>query len=441
MNPVRIVDDTRALHNIGEFIMSQQTYQNAYLNALVNRIGMVLVTSKMWSNPWAVFKRGTLDFGETIEEIFVNIAKPHKFNPAKAETEVFKREIPDVRAAFHTMNYQKFYKQTIKNVQLRQAFLAYSGISDLIARIVDAMSTSMELDEFLVMKYMMCREILNGGMYTVTTKPITGANADPEDAVTKYREYTNNLTFLKTIYNRARVRNATPVADQVIIVPNALEAVVGVKVLANAFHIDEVQYLGQRIAIDSFTFDADDTERLSELFEEDDTYTPFTEAEIAKLEAVTAIKVDREWWMVFDNFTSFTENYNGEGLYWQYWYHVWKTFSVSPYANAIVFNTQANAITGVTVTPSTASVSQGASFGLTAAVAGTGLIDQTVTWSIEGQVSSNTRIDPQSGVLHIGANEPTTEGEGEESTAHTITVTATAVDGTAGTATITVVSA
>ena len=38
----------------------------------------------------------------------------------------------DVRAAFHTMNYQKFYKATISNDQLRQAFLSWQGITDLI---------------------------------------------------------------------------------------------------------------------------------------------------------------------------------------------------------------------------------------------------------------------------------------------------------------------
>ena len=60
---------------------------------------------------------------ETIEEIFVNIAKPFQFDPEVAENTVFKREIPDVRSAFHIMNYQKYYKATIQNDQLRQAFL------------------------------------------------------------------------------------------------------------------------------------------------------------------------------------------------------------------------------------------------------------------------------------------------------------------------------
>lgn len=433
-NPVRITDDTNSIHNIGKFIMSYQPYQNAFLNALVNRIGRVIVTSRMWENPWAVFKKGRLEYGETIEEIFANIAKPHSYDPAVAEKEVYKREIPDVRAAFHSMNFQKFYKVTISNDQLRQAFLSYGEMNYLIALIVDTLYTGMQLDEFLTMKYMVCKEALNGGFYTVVTKPISGQGADPQDAVRKYREFTNNLTFLKTIYNRAGVRNSTPIDKQAIIIPNEAESVLGVDVLAQAFNMNQVDYISKRIALDSFEFDADDEERLKELFEGDKDFKPFTSEEKLALQKINAIKLDEGWFMVFDNFEQFTENYNGQGLYWQYFYHVWKTFSVSPFANAVLFTSQASDITAVTVSPATANVAQGTSITMTAAVTGTGLYEKSVTWSITGtqDFSSGTHIDGTTGVLHVA---------GDETVGNKITVTATAKNGQTGTATVTVVAA
>lgn len=430
VNPVDIPDNNESLHNIGEFILSYQPYQNAFLSALVNRIGRVIVTSKTWENPWAVFKRGRLEMGETVEEIFANIAKPHSYDPAVAEKEVFKREIPDVRAAFHTMNYQKFYKVTISNDQLRQAFLSYGELTDLIARIVDTLYTGMSLDEFLTMKYMVAREALNGGIYTVVTTDI--ATDGGEDAIMKYREYTNNLTFLKTIYNRAGVRNSTPIRDQIIIIPNKPESIMGVKVLANAFNINEVDYISERIAVDSFTFDADDEERLAELFANDSSYEPFTEEEKQSLEKISAFKLDRDWFMNFDNFEQFTENYNGQGLYWQYFYHTWKTFSASPFANAVLFTSEESSVTGVTVSPATGTLKQGASMQLTAEVAGTGLFEKAVSWSIEADkdLDADTHIDGTSGLLHCGLHQ-------EAGTK--ITVSATSKDGSqVGTATITV---
>ena len=419
-------DDTRSLHDLGTFIMDLDVRRNAYLNALINRIGMVIVTSKMWNNPWSRFKRGKLEMGETVEEIFVNIAKPHRFDPSGAEGTFMRREIPDVRAAFHSMNFQKFYKVTISDDQLRQSFLSWNGVTELIAKIVESLYTSMYLDEFLTMKYMMAREALNGGMYAVTVADIT---ADADDSVQKFRDYTNRLTFLKSDYNRARVRNSTEVPKQVIFVPSKVESTIGVKVLADAFNLSQVDYLGQRVLVDTWEFEGDDLARLGELFEEDGEYQEFTSEEKKKLAAIVAMKVDENWFMIFDNLERTTENYNGEGLYWNHWLHTWKTFSVSPFANAVVFTTDTNTITGVTVSPSTANVTQGADMIFVAKVNGTGIFDQSVSFSVSGATKSGTTIDPYSGRLHVAVDEPAQTK---------LTVVAKAVDGKSGSANVTV---
>lgn len=435
-NRVDFPDNTQSLHNLGSYIMQYEALQNAFTTALVNRIGRVIATSKLWSNPWSRFKQGKLEYGEVVEEIFVNIAKVQSYDPQAAETAVFKRNIPDVRAAFHTMNYQKVYPVTISVAQLRQAFTSYGEMFSLISYIVDSLYNAMELDEYLVMKYAVCREIINGGIYPVTVSAITGNNADPENAIINFRDYTNKLTYFKTLYNRARVRTHTPIENQVIIMDTTVEAILGVKVLANAFNISEVEYLGQRIGIDSFTFDADDTARLAELFANDSNYTPFTTAQNNLLSSIVGLKLDEKWFMDFDNLTQMTDNYNGLGLYWNYFLHAWKTVSCSPFANAVVFTTSTSSITGVTVTPATANLTRGASLQMSAAVAGTGVYPKSVVWSIAPganttSLASDTMISPDDGVLTVSPN---------ETVGAKITVTATAVDGTTtGTATITVV--
>ena len=47
-----------SVRQIGTILMNYPLLQNEFLNALVNRIGRVIVTSKMYDNPWNVFKRG-----------------------------------------------------------------------------------------------------------------------------------------------------------------------------------------------------------------------------------------------------------------------------------------------------------------------------------------------------------------------------------------------
>lgn len=419
-----------SIREIGSIIMQFPALQNEFLSALVNRIGRVLITSKMYSNPWAIFKQGVLEFGETVEEIFVNIAKPFQYDPAVAEKKVFAREIPDVRAAFHVLNYQKFYKATIQNEQLRQAFLSWQGITDLISRIVDSMYTGANYDEFQTMKYLLARHILNGHLYPVEIAQVSSANMKP--IISTVKGVSNNFEFMNTKYNFANVANYSMKNDQFIIVNSQFDAVMDVEVLASAFNMDKADFMGHRVLIDGFG--SLDTDRLDLLFADDKNYTSLTDEEIAALDAVPAVMVDRQWFMIFDNLYNFTEQYNGEGLYWNYWYHVWKTFSISPFANAVVFVPGEPSVTSVEVSPSAATVLPGQTLKLTADVTNANFASTEVIWSL----SSDENVEISSdGTLFVHSDywgdDTTTENA-------TLTVTATSVvDSTVtDTATITI---
>lgn len=384
------------IKEVGNPIITFEAIQNEFLHALVNRIGRVLITSKSYENPLKRFKKGILEYGETVEEIFINIARAHEFDPNVAENEVFKREIPDVNAAFHRLNVKNFYKTTISNEQLRQAFLSTEGVSDLIARIVDSLYTGSEFDEFLIMKKMLADGINNGEFYAITVPEPTADNA--HKIVTTIKGISNKLEFMSNIYNPMGVVTHSKKRNQILIVDAAFDAVIDVNVLASAFNMDKAEFMGQRILIDDFS----------------DTT------------GVVAAIVDESWFMVFDNFIGFTENYNGQGLYWNYFYHVWKTYSKSPFANAVLFTTATNSITSVSVTPPTLTVAKGQYGKFTANVVVTGTPSKLVTWSVN---SDNSTID-NTGMLYVSPNE----------TLSSLTVTATSVvDGTkTGTAKVTV---
>ena len=193
----------------------------------------------------------------------------------------------------------------------------------------------------------------------------------------------------------------------------------------------KAEFLGHRVLINSFRPSAGEIARMNLLFADDTSgnYTAFTEDELTTLGTITGALVHRDWFQVYDNFFNFTEQYNGQGLYWNYYFHKWSTFSVSPYMPAIAFTSAVNGVTSVTVTPGTATVGKGKSLQLKADVVITGLASTSVVWTITGQTSANTTISP-TGLLVIDTSE----------TGETITVTATStVDGTkSDAATITV---
>lgn len=365
------------LREVGNAMMQYRPAQNTFLNALVNRIARVIITSKSYQNPLREFKRGIMEYGETVAEYFVNIAKAHQFDPAVAEKEWMKREIPDVQGVFHTMNYQNFYKVTISDRELRQAFLSQDGVTDLIARIVDSLYTGSEYDEFLIMKQLIVDAAQDGKMYPVQIPAISAANA--KEIVTIIKSISNDMAFMKAKYNSMGVLTATPKTDQILILDSRFDAVIDVEVLASAFNMEKAEFMGRRILIDDF----------------------------ADLTGVVAAIVDSDWFMVFDNMLEFTENYNGEGLYWQYWYHCWKTFSNSPFANAILFTTDTVQATAVTITPAAPSTTKGQQIQFQAVVSGTGYIPQDVSWSVTGQQSQDTKIN-RAGLLTVAADETAT---------------------------------
>lgn len=402
---VNISGTTETIHAIGDYVTNFTPAANAYVNALVNRIAFVTISSKMYTNPWAVFKKGRLEFGETVEEIFVNLAKPYQFSPSTAEREVFKRHIPDVRAAFHTMNFQKYYPVTISDDQLRQAFLSWQGVTDLIARIVESVFAAAQTDEYLVLKYMLARSILNGDIAPVVVPAMSKENAS--DIATVFNETSMNLEYQSNGYNIAGVTTHTPQGEQYLITTTKFRSVMNMNVLAAAFNMDKAELMGHVINVDSFV--NMDWARLELLFtdengKKDPSYKPWTEEEKTTLAGIPAVMTSIDFWQVWDNFEKMTENYNGRGLYWNYNYHVWKTFSISPFAQAAVYTATAGSVTGVTVSPTAATLPPGADIELAATVSRTGVVSKSVEWSLTGNQSTGTYVTDD-GKVHIAKDE------------------------------------
>ena len=392
---VPAITDVSELRQIGKIIMDVPALQNEFLNALINRITIVRITSKMFENPWARFKKGFLEYGEVIEEVFVDLTRVFEFDPDDAEETLFKRVPPDVRAAFHVMNYQKFYKVTIERQRLAKAFLSASGMNDLITYIMTSIYTSAAYDEFLTMKYMLGRNILNGRLYPVEIAQVVKANMS--DIVATVKGISNLLEFPERKYNPAHVFQHTDKTNQYLIINAKFDAEMDVNVLASAFNMDKASFMGQRVLIDSFG--KLDNARLAELFKDDPNYVAITAEEATALDSLPLCLVDENFWMIYDNLNEFREVENGQGLYWNYFYHQWKTFSTSPYSNAILFVPTTPAISSVVVTPASATVAAGSNLALTTVVTAVGYAPQEVTYT-----SDNAKVFiTEGGVVQVDA--------------------------------------
>ena len=417
--------DKDNIKQIGAIIMGDATLRNEFISSLVNRIGFVTLTNRIWENPWAVFNKGLVEYGTTVEEIFVDLAKPFEYNAEAGVDNQYKRQIPDVKAAFHVLNWQKFFKVTIQEKDLKQAFLGWDGVQDIISKIIESMSTGLNYAVFMTMKYMIARVILKGQGNAVEVPQVSAANM--KTIIAGIKEVSNNWTFLNRKNNLAGVANHTPKDAQYLILTNEFDAIMDVEVLASAFNMDKTEFYGHRILVDGFG--EIDNDFMKDLFTDtngvtSDMYVPITDEEKAALNKIPAILFDSKFLQIYQNMHEMTEKFNGESIYWNYWLHEWMTFSVSPFAQRMTFVQGAPSVTSVSLSPSEATIGVGQKVHLTATVVTANFANKAVVYA-----SSNENI-----AVVDAKGTVTALAEGEA----TITATSVADNTVSDSATITV---
>lgn len=395
---------------VGNPILEFEGVANEFISALVNRIGFTVISSKSYNNPLKEFKRGMLEVGESIQEIFVNLIKAEPYyqvaTDGKTDCEdLYARRIPSVDQVFHRRNRQDKYPITISEEDLRAAFVSYNALDNFIARIFDAVYSSDEYDEFILTKHVLF-EAGNRGMLHAVTIPGFTSDANSADSVVAIRKAALDVGFMSNLYNGMGVYTHTSISDLVIFITTQTAATMSVKVLASAFNMSETEFLGRQIVLDDFG-------GLEE-------------------EGVVAIAVDREFFMIWDTLFTTRSAYNGARLYWNYFLHHHQILSYSPFKNAIAFTTSAPTYTGVTMSPTTATISQnsGGAIQLNATVQGTGLYNPNVTYAITSTTPASTEgaVVDETGLLTIDAGSSLTK----------VVVTATSVGDPSKTATCTV---
>ena len=327
---VPVVTQASDIPKVGEILYGTPAFANQFINALVNRIALYRIKSATFNNPYARFKKGYLEFGETVEEVFVNLIKPLEFSAEKGEAREHKRYMPDVKSAFHVMNWRVLYPITIQDDDLKMAFLSIEGVRELITKIVDSVYRSAEYDEYLLFKYLLIKAISHGKMY-----PVGIDASDDKNSAIAFRGASNKMQFLRSEYNAEGVLNNAPKERQSIFMSADYNAKFDVNVLASAFNMDKAEFIGKLELIDDWT--TFDNDRFEIIRANSDGLEEVSASELTLMADVLAVLVDEEWFQVYDNENKMTEQYTASGLYWNYFYHVWKTISSSPFHDAIVF--------------------------------------------------------------------------------------------------------
>lgn len=311
----RIPEATRTnITEVGNAILSYEAATNEWLDALVNRISLVLVSSKMATNRLAPFKKGMLEYGSDVEEIFVEMAQASVFDDVKAETDVYKTVQPDVKSMFHRTNREDKYKTTIKEAHIKRAFLSSDGLGKLVAAIVNSMYSGDAHDEYIAMKELIAtyfqETAVGKDKHKFIELPKVSDQTTAQDLMRAIKQTSTDFTFMSKDFNPKGVMTKAEKNEQVLLIHKNVDTMISTDLLAWAFNDNNFDPNVQKIVVDDF----------------------------GSLGDTQAVLMDKNFFMVWDKLYKTTSKYNEEGLYWNYWLHHHQLLSTSHFHNAVRFS-------------------------------------------------------------------------------------------------------
>jgi hypothetical protein len=229
---------------------------------------------------------------------------------------------PDTHVAYYRRNRQDKYTKTITREGLQGAFTDWDKFNDYIAGITQSLYSGNYIDEFKYTKQLIDSAYDNN---KVIMKEVTNPTdeASSKAFVKEARKLYKKLTFPSTEWNAyskftntGKTITTWTEPDRLIFVTTAdIMANVDVETLAGAFNMDKANFLGRVIEVDSF-----------------------------QNPEILGLICDEAWFQIYDNIFRFDEFYNANVMAWNEYLHVWQTFAICPFANAVLLTTEADVV-------------------------------------------------------------------------------------------------
>ena len=332
---------------------------NEFMKTLLNMIIKQVIHNKLFSNPLKSLKKGKKTLGDTIEEIYTNFIKADVYD--QTGSALLQRKLPDTKTVFHRMNRKDKYKVTVNPEELFKAFASYDKLQSYIATIINTLYNSSEFDEFILTKQLIKQAYDNNAIVVVNVPdPLTSMD-NGKEFIRIVKTVSGDMVFPNSnnnAYLTAQSEDNKPIItftrknEQVLIIDNPTNVSVDINVLASIFNMSVAEFNEtKKIVIDAFP-DPD----------------------------VRAALVDEAFFQIYDDLLMFRDFENPEGLYKNYYLHVWQTLAYSPLVNAVIFKVASDedsddvveeydvtftAPTGVTSTNRRKTVSEGSYYSTT----------------------------------------------------------------------------
>ena len=343
-----------------------EVIQNEFFNASINKVGLQLFNEKEFGNPLIELRKGTLEYGQTIEDIFVEMARPHEYITGTREVSPgVLEEVPDQYAinkaitetAYYYTIFGRQYHKTIHENDLKRAFTSAEGLGRLVSAVMLAMKNGENYDDYRMTIALIARQIeassandnWHGEIKLLTEYHTLNdiAEADeltPTEALNdrdfltfvanQFKKWSNRLTKPRSDLNNAGVLNWIPKQQQRIMMLGDIQADIDTQLMAWAYNAGRLE-IGTVDEIDAWysignaptggTAKPDDITIKGEMGLDGDS-------------PVLATIYDADMLKIYSKTRQMSEAYNARGLYYNVFSTFEDIFSASPFHNFVVFS-------------------------------------------------------------------------------------------------------
>ena len=339
---IPVVDVTTSSQAYGQSLLSLPAdLRNKFINALVDRIAYTAFTIRYFKNPFESLKGDETPLGAIGQEIYVNPAKGRVYNIDDFAGLLAKYE-SDVKAEYNEINADFQYPATIVRQELQKAFVSWGDFERLIMGISASLYNGSYIDQWKLTKLLISNAYRTNSvsMETIsisnlsapTTAELETLTARLRELYLNFQEPSDNYNAWKKVggYGRA-IETWTPPEDIVVFINTKMASWLSVKVLANAFNIDEASLMGRVFTTASFDVYNDEG------------------VKVFDGSKIVAQICDRRWFKIRDIDLFMDEFYNANNRSWQKYLNYRGAYNYSFFANCVQLVTEVPAISATAI--------------------------------------------------------------------------------------------
>jgi len=346
--------------DVGVAVLAAPTaIRNEFMSNLYNKVGLTLIDSPVVENEFSFLKKGTLEHGQMIEDLYVGLAQSEPYITGMKDGDGVPdpfsiRKLPHY-SAFYSTILSRQYHVTRHMTDLRKAFHSGGGVEQFIGAMMNAMVSRENYDDMKATIALVARQIEEaigtaehkGVVHLITdyntlySKTVTASNAFADQGFLKYftnqlKKYSKRMKHLRTDYNIAGVEQTLPQAKQRIMMVEDITVDFETELLAWAYNAGNLE-IGGIDGIDAwYSIGANHESPPTVTPEEITVKSQFTSA-ITGSTMCAAVIYDQDMIKIYNKERIASDQANAKGNYWNMFMSVEDIYACSPYKNFVAF--------------------------------------------------------------------------------------------------------